>query len=165
MSFGCLNIGTGFIKFFQVIEILGKFLFLPVTFNNTLRNVLFSINKLGEIVNLDPGLMVKESLEEQFEQNRYWFKLSIFKEYKNVLQSALFQMTTLFTLIALECLFSVLEAAVFSKKQRQDRTTKATKVFGKIISLVEGMKSICLQGMIVDIVFSSTFNLLGSSNI
>lgn len=85
MHFSCFNIGTGFIKFFQIIEILGKFLFLPVHFNEELRDVLYSINELGEVVQLHPRLIVNRKKMELFEQNRFWYKLSTYGEYKNVL--------------------------------------------------------------------------------
>jgi hypothetical protein len=44
LNFQCFNIGTGFIKFFQILEILGKFFYVPVQFNDELENVLYSIN-------------------------------------------------------------------------------------------------------------------------
>lgn len=60
MRFYCLNIGTGFVKFFQIIEILGKFLFIPVSFNKELRDLLYSINNLGEVIELPPTFIIKK---------------------------------------------------------------------------------------------------------
>ena len=42
-SVGFMNLGTALIKMFQIIEILGKLLYIPVYFQGLLLNVLFSV--------------------------------------------------------------------------------------------------------------------------
>lgn len=42
-SVGLMNLGTALIKMFQIIEILGKLLYLPIYFQGLLLNVLYSV--------------------------------------------------------------------------------------------------------------------------
>jgi archaellin len=51
-SSACPNIGVALIKMFQLIEILGKFLFIPVVFKDLLLDGLNGINELGDVVTL-----------------------------------------------------------------------------------------------------------------
>ncbi len=85
LGFGCFNVGATLIKFFQIIEILGKFLLLPVIFHKNLNDLLFSLFSLAELVNLDPYMVVKQKQEDLLEDNRYWNKLSQNSVKKNVL--------------------------------------------------------------------------------
>ena len=87
LNVGCFNPGVGFIKFFQIIEILGRFLFIPVVFDPDLHDVLFGINELGEFVDFDHDILVKTPTIELKGQYRYWFKLTIYNEWKNIFQS------------------------------------------------------------------------------
>jgi hypothetical protein len=79
----CLNFGVGFIKFFQIIEILSKFLLIPVIYQRDLAGLLNTINDLGEVYNMDPHFFDSTSQEDQIEHNRFFYKMSIYGEYKN----------------------------------------------------------------------------------
>lgn len=152
MRFYCLNIGTGFVKFFQIIEILGKFLFIPVSFNKELRDLLYSINNLGEVIELPPTFIIKKKKQQQIEQNRYWYKLTHYGEYKNILQSCLFQVGTMIILVLLDWIF------IFFAEKWQFKN----KYFKQLKALAHDIKVLFIQGALVDVSFSGTFNLLGS---
>ena len=87
MNIGCFNPGVGFIKFFQIIETLGRLLFIPIVFNSDLHDVLYGINELGEFVNLDHDVIIKTPVAELKDQHRYWYKMSIYREWKNIWQA------------------------------------------------------------------------------
>ncbi len=85
LGIGCFNIGATLIKFFQIIEILGKFLLLPVIFHTNLHNLLFSLFSLADLINLDPSMIVKQKQIDLLEENRFWNKLTDYSVRKNVL--------------------------------------------------------------------------------
>jgi hypothetical protein len=59
----------------------------------------------------------------------------------------------------------MLEKVFFKSRSTEPQKTLGSKVLHKLKNLIEGLKMVYLQGMIVDIVFSATFNLLGSLNL
>jgi hypothetical protein len=158
LNYRCFNFGNGFIKFFLIIEIMGAFLFLPVRFNQDLRDVLFSIHQLGEVVQLRSSFLVQSRTQDQAEQNRYWGKLSQYGVDKNILQGALFQAGTVIILSTLQ--FSIkLAIKLFFRKSKTKNRFKT--VLDKLYMLTYAANVISYQGALVDIVFAATFNLQG----
>lgn len=100
MNVGCFNPGVGFIKFFQIIEVFGRFLFIPVVFNQQLHDVLYGINELGEFVNFESDILVKTQQSLLKGQFRYWFKLTIYNEWKNIFQAMPLSIVILLLILA-----------------------------------------------------------------
>lgn len=86
-SVGFLNFGAAMIKMFQIIEIIGKFLYLPIWYKGLLLEVLFSVAQLGDLVEIGPDSIVSSSESYSGRKERYWTKFTVYKEYNNVLQS------------------------------------------------------------------------------
>jgi hypothetical protein len=63
VSVGCLNIGSAFLKLFMIIEVIGKFLYLPIWYKGALLDTLYSINVLGELVELNPDTFISQDDE------------------------------------------------------------------------------------------------------
>ena len=79
-----MNFGSAMIKMFQIIEILGKLLYLPVYFQGLLLNVLYSVEQLSSLVSLPSDLIFAN---DRAQKNRYWTKFTIYQNQENVFQS------------------------------------------------------------------------------
>ena len=79
-----MNLGSALIKMFQIIEILGKLLYLPIYFQGFLLNVLYSVEQLGSLVSLPSDLIFST---DGAQKNRYWMKFSIYENEENIFQS------------------------------------------------------------------------------
>lgn len=55
---GRLRFGVGFIKFFQIIEIMSKFLFTPIWYKDILLDVMYGLGQLGDLYELDSGTLL-----------------------------------------------------------------------------------------------------------
>lgn len=60
-SLGFLNIGGAMMKLFMIIEVIGKFLYLPIWYKGLLLETLYSISILGDLVELNPDTFVSTS--------------------------------------------------------------------------------------------------------
>jgi hypothetical protein len=135
----CANIGVAFVKLFQIIEILSKLIYLPVTFSGTLRDILHTIAKLGDPIYISPNLIMKGSLAES--HSNYKGKIFEFEEYGNILQS---QPITTPVFIFLEILLQLL-ALIKAKKKYRD--------------YVKNMQVLMIELSITDMSFYAMLNL------
>lgn len=123
-----------------------------MNFNKELRDLLFSINDLGEIIELPPDFLIKKKKQYEIEQNRYWYKLTHYREYKNILQSCLFQVGTMIILLLLDWIMILCST----------RGKIQNKYFNKVKDVIHDTKVLFIQGALIDVTFSGTFNLMGS---
>lgn len=49
-NLGFMNLGSSFIKLFMIIELIGKFLYLPVWFKGGLLETLYSLAQFSDLV-------------------------------------------------------------------------------------------------------------------
>lgn len=81
----CLSATYGFIKMFQIIEIMGKLIYIPVYFRGQLNDILEGINQLGDPVDIPSNTLMKGSLLESHHSFRG--KIYLNEEFGNILQS------------------------------------------------------------------------------
>lgn len=86
-SVGCMNISAAFIKLFQVIEIMSKFIYLPVWYKGLVLEVFYAFSQIGELINANPEYLAKTEDEFHGLKARYWTKFTLYGEYNNILQS------------------------------------------------------------------------------
>ena len=60
-----INLGPAFIKFFQIIEILGKLYFTPIKYSNLLDFFLSTINGLSDLVQLPANFLINSNPSEE----------------------------------------------------------------------------------------------------
>ena len=80
----CLPIGVKFLKFFQIVEIMGKLIFVPVEYKGTLLRALEFLAALGELIEVDKTILVRST---KIFNMRTWGKMTSYREPKNVLQA------------------------------------------------------------------------------
>lgn len=85
-SLAAMKLGAALIKMFQIIEILGRFLYFPIYFQGLLLNVLYSVDQLSSLVSLPSDLIFSS---EGAQKSRYWMKFTIYETMENVFQSEL----------------------------------------------------------------------------
>jgi hypothetical protein len=85
-SFSCCssNVGGSFVQLFQVIEVFGKFYFIPTAFSEVLNFCLNKINDLGMFLQLDRNSIMKRPRDAR---NPYYYKLTLSKEDPLILRS------------------------------------------------------------------------------
>lgn len=84
-SLGFLNIGSALIKLFIIIELLGKFLHLPIWYKGTLLEILYTLSQFADLVNVNADALVETDKKEI--QSRYWTKFTVYSDHKSVLHS------------------------------------------------------------------------------
>lgn len=60
-SLGFMNIGSAIIKLFIIIELIGKFLHLPIWYKGALLETLYTLSQFSDLVQLKPETFVKSS--------------------------------------------------------------------------------------------------------
>lgn len=83
-SVAMMNLGSALIKMFQIIEVLGKLLYLPIYFQGILLQVLYAVEQLSSLVTLPPNLILKS---QDPNKSKYQMKFTIYKNQENVFQS------------------------------------------------------------------------------
>jgi len=96
-----MNFGSAFIKLFQIIEILGKFLFLPIWYKGLLLDIIYSVAQIGELIELDADFIIKTDSVTGGTKDRYWTKFTVYEEYSNVLQAVPLSSLALFVSITI----------------------------------------------------------------
>lgn len=81
----CGSSSYSFIKMFQIIEILGKLIYIPVYFSGELNDILEGVNKLADPIEIPPDLIMKGNLKE----SHTTFRGKIYEngEYGRILQA------------------------------------------------------------------------------
>lgn len=96
-----MEFSTAFIKLFQVIEILSKFVYLPVWYKGLLLEILYSFSQVGEMISASSETLAKKEDFTEGLKFRYWSKLTIYGEYHNILHA---QPVSSMVIILLLCL-------------------------------------------------------------
>lgn len=141
------NFSVGLVKLFQIIEILGKFYFLPVGFSPLTDYFLELIFGISDIITTDPSMIVGSQLE-----SAHWNgKLSSSRQEKQLLRSMpLMMIMYLAVLVIDEC------AQLFLRNSNpSDRIKKLVK------RVTASVRFITLQMNLVDLVFYSGYALAG----
>ena len=60
-----INLGPAFIKFFQIIEILGKLYFTPIAYSNLLDYFLSTIYGFSDLISIPVDLVLGQTLVEE----------------------------------------------------------------------------------------------------
>lgn len=142
-----VNIGPAFIKLFQIIEILGKFYYVPIDFSALMDYFMQSIYSVSDIINTSPTILIPYQLQQP---NRWRNKLSINKESEYLLQS-----NPVFTLLFVFLKFVVLILELFSNLNQ-----KPNKLFGKVRSFLGVLTSFIFEIAYVDFLFQGSMTLL-----
>lgn len=72
-----VNFGPAFVKCFQILEILGKFIFAPVRYLTTTEIFLKSLNSLSDLVELSPNAIVPKPKSLPTD---YHYKMSLYEQ-------------------------------------------------------------------------------------
>jgi hypothetical protein len=91
-----------FIKLFQIIEILGKLIFVPVHYSGVLLEVLLAVYHIGDPIDISSELLTPGKYQDSIAG--YMGKITFYEEYGNLLQAmplvvGLFLLITLIKLI------------------------------------------------------------------
>lgn len=140
-----VNVGPTFIKFFQLIEILGKLYFVPVEFSKTLDYFLSLLNGLSDFIEVHSDILMKENPNQP---NRYYFKMTKVKEPKYILRSI-----PIFTILTVVLLTFLSLTWYLSSK---------LLIFQKIFKLFFLLTIFVLETSFVDFCFYSLYSLVGS---
>jgi len=151
-SLMCFNLGVGLLKFFMVIEVAGKFLYIPVFFNGALLNGLIGLAKLRDVLELNPFFIFGDDTTEE---ERFWGKMTNYGEFKNVFQS---MPGITICLLLVNCLYMI---AVLTKKFC---CCKSGKSMDQIIKFLEGANLTLTEMTFVDIFFHCSYNLIKYNN-
>jgi hypothetical protein len=88
LTIGNINTAStilGFIKLFQVIEILGKLIFIPVHYTGLILDVLLGVYNLSDPIDISPQFLTKGKYEDSIAG--YMGKITFYEEYGNILQA------------------------------------------------------------------------------
>jgi len=142
------NFSIGLVKLFQIIEILGKFYFLPVRFSPLTDYFLELIFGVSDIITTEPSLVIGS----QREAARWNGKLSSSGQEKHLLRS----MPLMVLLYLAVLLIDACAQFFLHSSSSSERRKKAVK------KVTASVRWIALQMNLVDLVFYSVYALTGS---
>ena len=138
-----LNFGPAFIKLFQIIEILGKFYFLPVKFSPIMDFFLEQVYSLTDFISADKNLIIGP---QNFLANPYFNKFTTLNHDRFSLRMMPLQVLLYFSLC-----FVFFFLGFF----------KGVKVVDRILKAVGSIKNMIFHMSYVDFMFQSSFALTG----
>ena len=178
-QFCSLNLGPAFIKFFQIIELLGKLYFTPVVYSALLSFFLENIFSLSDIITLPPDILVA-SVPTDY--NGYFGKLTESAQPRHILRSmpvfAPLHLVLTFICLVLSSISrqlkttKIINQQKYKTKKKRNNSTKTngtqTPNKSKINRLKtarwvsESMRAFVLEMNLVDFAFYGSYTLTGS---
>lgn len=165
-SSGCFSSGYSFIKLFQVIEVLGKLMYIPVHFSGELNDILEGVNDLADPIEIPPELLMKGSLIKSHTSFRG--KILENEEYGYILQS---MPVSVLIFILFEIAITILQIQSAKKSnQLQPKVYELETVFEEppklkwysreklLVSLMNSRLSF-IESILGDIFFYTSINL------
>jgi hypothetical protein len=69
----------------MIIEIIGKFLYLPIWYKGALLRTLYSISNISDLLEAGPNTFTQSTKNTNGAKERYWTKFTVYNDYNNVL--------------------------------------------------------------------------------
>jgi hypothetical protein len=141
-----MNLGSSLIKMFQIVEMIGKLVYIPVYYRDPLLKVLYSAKELASFIQLPYDLIFEDKTPMK---NRYWMKFHIYKTYENVFQSEGFAslvFATFLTLIWVNFLIM--------------KIIKPGPKYKKLMEMIHHYTGITIEVVMIDMMFGSFYNLI-----
>ena len=142
-----MNIGPGFIKLFQIIEIMGKLYFIPVYFTPTLDYFLSQIFQMSDLISTSPNTLISEQARDP---NGQYGKLTSSGQPKNVLR-AIPLFVPVYAVLCLICALATFFQPI----------TKKSKILTVVYKFLLFLKAFVFEMNFVDFIFYGTYCLLG----
>lgn len=143
------NFAFAFIKLFQIIEILGKFYFLPIDFSALLNSFLQFIFGISDLVVTKPSLLINQPTDEVLQS---FGKLTYLKQESHMLRSMPLAVVVYGAVALLDLL----------ARKTARRALRRRGWLHSLIVSITGVKVFLLQMSIVDILFYGAYALAGS---
>lgn len=161
----CLNISTGFLKLFQIIELIGKFFFIPIFYRKTMNDFLYGINKLGDLINLD-SLTFLEIFEEK--ETKYWRKITLYNQEKSILKSMPITFSLFLLIMTFKFFIYIIKKCLCGQK-KNDKIKGNNEIEsenkGKLERISTFSLSVLFEENLVDITFTSFYCLIGDTRL
>ena len=140
-----LNFGPAFMKIFQIIEVLGKFYFLPVYFSPVMDYFLQNIHDLSDLIVLRKDFFINE---QKTQPNPFENKLTKLQQDRFILRSNPLQVIIFIFVLAVVLFLTLIG--------------KRCKYFSnKTIQIVTSIKNMIFHMKYIDFFFDSSFSLTG----
>lgn len=145
-----LNLGPAFIKLFQIIEILGKFYFMPIDYSELIDYFLSKIFDLSDIIDIRKDYFLPE---QRTHPNTFYNKLSKEEQQRHLLRSS---GVFVIVYLGLRILDIMCQVVLNNSRKRSVRT--------KIRSFVSNLRSFFFEMSYIDFAFYSSYALLGPTD-
>lgn len=142
------------IKLFQVIEILSKFVYIPVVYSGKIKSFLISISGMAGPIEINPEIFIEGKVQDGY--MNYKGKIFNSGEYANILQSMPISISFY---LFLELILLILSCIYIKKgKSRKSGVSSFKK-------LVLSMQIFFIEANIIDFWFSALLNITVSPRI
>lgn len=144
----CSHFAFSMIRLFQVIEILSKFVYIPVVYSGKMESFLNSISGLTGPIEISPEIFIQEEVQDGY--MNYKGKIFNFGEYANILQSMPISVSFyIFLELVLLVIFCTCKNQL---KYKQSKTTKLRR-------LVSSLQIFFIEANIIDFWFYALLNI------
>jgi hypothetical protein len=147
-SLSCFNLGFGFLKTFQIVEVLEILRYTPVIFQGKLKICLELISETKELAEFDNQTIVKGH-ESGLE--RSWGKLTELKTFKNIFQSFAFAPLLITCSSFLILMVQGLKIVFYGKKKKVNWISKVVQILTYLTLLLQ-------ESNFLEICFFATYN-------
>lgn len=132
-----------------MIEIISKFVYLPVWYKGLLLEVLYSFSQVDEMISVSPETLAKNEGLTQGHKVRYWHKFTLYGEYQNVLQAQPVISIILMILLVFKTLSKIC-----------NKINLGCKLLKNGKKYIDYLYSLVMEVAFVDLSFSCFYNLI-----
>lgn len=137
----CPNFGVALVKMLQLIEILGKFLYIPVIYKGLLLDGLSGINDIGDAVTLPENIFL-DKVDESVSTKG---KITVYSTSSYILKTIPLTTLQVIILLLFKLFFNLLG--------------KSNNVIKKVYSLVSMLEWYTMEATLIEIFFYTTLGL------